>query len=117
MAIWARQEDILEGLVHHSDRGSQYLAVRYTDRLDAEGAVNSVGSQGDRYDNALAETVNGLYKTEVIRRKGPWRSVDDVELATLAWVDWYNTRRLHTACGYLPPAEFEARYRSREAAA
>ena len=117
MAIWGRQEDVLEGLIHHSDRGSQYLAIRYTDRLEAEGAVNSVGSKGDSCDNALAETVNGLYKTELIRRKGPWRSVDDVELATLGWVDWYNTRRLHSACDYLPPAEFEARYWTGEAAA
>ena len=117
MAIWARQDDALEGLIHHSDRGVQYLSIRYTDRLADEGAVASVGSKGDSYDNALAETVHGLYKTELIRRKGPWRSVDDVELATLEWVDWYNTRRLHSACGYLPPAEFEARYRSGVAAA
>lgn len=79
--------------------------------------MNSVGSKGDSYENALAETVNGLYKTELIRRKGPWKSVDDVELATLAWVDWYNTRPLHSACAYLPSEEFEARYWSGEAAA
>jgi putative transposase len=117
MAIWARGKDVLDGLIHHSDRGVQYLAIRYTERLEEEGAVASVGSKGDSYDNALAETVNGLYKTELIHRKGPWRSVDDVELETLKWVDWYNTRRLHSACDYLPPAEFEERYWNREVAA
>jgi putative transposase len=107
MAIWARRADDLDGLVHHSDRGVQYLAIRYTERLAEAGAVASVGSKGDSYDNALAETVNGLYKAELIWRRGPWRTVEDVELATLAWVDWWNHRRLHGACGHLPPAEFE----------
>jgi putative transposase len=107
MAIWARRADDLGGLVHHSDRGVQYLAIRYTERLAEAGAVGSVGSKGDSYDNALAETVNGLYKAELIWQRGPWRTAEDVELATLAWVDWWNHRRLHGACGHLPPAEFE----------
>jgi putative transposase len=107
MAIWARRADDLDGLVHHSDRGVQYLAIRYPERLAEAGAVASVGSKGDSYDNALAETVNGLYKAELIWRRGPWRTVEDVELATLAWVDWWNHRRLHGACGDLPPVEFE----------
>jgi putative transposase len=107
MAIWARQADDLAGLVHHSDRGVQYLAIRYTERLAEAGAVASVGSKGDSYDNALAESVNGLYKAELIWQRGPWRTADDVELATLAWVDWWNHRRLHGACGDIPPAEFE----------
>jgi putative transposase len=110
MAVWARGPG-LSDLVHHSDRGVQYLSIRYTERLAEAEAVSSVGSKGDSYDNALAESVNGLYKTELIRRhKGPWRSVDEVELATAAWVHWWNTERLHEACGYLPPAEFEAAY-------
>ena len=107
MAIWSRQGDDLAGLVHHSDRGVQYLAIRYTDRLADEGAVRSVGSCGDSYDNALAETVNGLYKAEVTWRSGPWRSAGVVERATAEWVDWWNERRLHSTLGYLPPAEFE----------
>jgi putative transposase len=109
MAIWSRQGDT-EGLVHHSDRGVQYLAIRYTERLEEAGAVASVGSRGDSYDNALAETVNGLYKAELIRRRGPWRTADQVELATAAWVEWWNQRRLHSTCGYMPPAEYEAMY-------
>jgi putative transposase len=109
MAVWARQGG-LEGLVHHSDRGSQYLAIRYTERLAAEGAVASVGSKGDSYDNALAEAVNGLYKAELIGRQGPWRTAEQVELATLAWVQWWNQRRLHGAIGDIPPAEHEAIY-------
>ena len=109
MAIWARQGDT-EGLVHHSDRGVQYLAIRYTERLEEAGAVASVGSRGDSYDNALAETVNGLYKAELIRRRGPWRTADQVELATVAWVEWWNERRLHSACDHVPPAEYEAMY-------
>jgi putative transposase len=108
-AIWLRDER-LDGLVHHSDRGGQYLAIRYSERLAETGAVASVGSRGDSYDNALAESTIGLYKTELIRRRGPWRGVDDVELATLAWVDWFNRRRLHGACDDVPPAEFEANY-------
>ena len=109
MAIWRRQGQ-LEGLVHHSDRGGQYLAIRYTERLAEAGAVASVGSRGDSYDNALAETIIGLYKTELIRRRGPWKGLDEVEYATLEWVDWFNHRRLLEPIGYLPPAEFEATY-------
>jgi putative transposase len=109
MAIWARGADLV-GLVHHSDRGVQYLAIRYTERLADAGAVNSVGSKGDSYDNALAESVNALYKAELIRRQRSWRSVEEVELATADWVDWWNERRLHGACGDIPPAEFEAAY-------
>ena len=107
MAIWSRTET-LEGLVHHSDRGVQYLSIRYTERLAAEGAVTSVGSRGDSYDNAMAESINGLYKSELITMRGPWRTVDDVELATLSWVHWWNTTRLHSAIGNAPPDEFEA---------
>jgi putative transposase len=99
-----------DGLVHHSDRGVQYLSIRYTDRLAEAGISCSVGSVGDAYDNALAETINGLYKTEVIRRRGPWRNIDTVEYATLEWVDWFNKRRLLEPIGYLPPAEYEMRY-------
>jgi len=110
MAIWTRRGQPLDGLVHHSDRGVQFLSIRYTERLANQGAVASVGSKGDSYDNALAESLNGLFKTEVIRRGGPWRTVEDVELATLAWVDWYNHRRLHGACDNVPPAECETRY-------
>jgi putative transposase len=113
MAIWARRGD-LEGLVHHSDRGSQYLAIRYTERLAEAGAVTSVGSRGDSYDNALAETIIGLYKTELIRRRGPWKGLDEVEYATLEWVDWFNHRRLLEPIGHVPPAEFEATYHRRE---
>jgi putative transposase len=110
MAIWARRPTADDALVHHSDRGVQYLAIRYTERLAEEGAVTSVGSRGDSYDNALAETVMGLYKTELIRRRGPWRTAEQVELATAEWVDWWNRRRLHSAASNLPPAEFEQRY-------
>jgi putative transposase len=116
MAIWSRRGDDLDGLVHHSDRGVQYLSIRYTDRLAEAGAVTSVGSKGDSYDNALAEAVNALFKAELIRRRGPWRSVDDVELATLEWVHWWNHRRLHSTCNYLPPAEYEALYYSQPTA-
>ncbi len=100
----------LEGLVHRSDRGCQYLSIRYTERLAGAGAVCSVGSCGDSYDNALAESTIGLYKTELIHRCGPWNGLDDVEIATMEWVDWYNNRRLHRACNDLPPAEFEMLY-------
>ena len=113
MAIWSRRDEDLAGLVHHSDRGVQYLSIRYTERLAEAGAVTSVGSKGDSYDNALAETVNGLYKAELIHRRERWRSVDEVELGTAAWVAWWNEERLHTACGDVPPAEFEAAYRKR----
>jgi putative transposase len=98
------------GLVHHSDRGSQYLALRYTKRLAEAGIEPSVGSVGDSYDNALAETIIGLFKAEVIHRRGPWRSFEAVEFATLEWVDWFNTRRLLEPIGNIPPAEAEARY-------
>ena len=97
-------------LVHHSDRGSQYVSIHYTERLAEAGIEPSVGSVGDSYDNALAETINGLFKAEVIHRRGPWRSVDAVELATLEWVDWFNNRRLLEPIGNIPPAEAEARY-------
>jgi putative transposase len=97
-------------LVHHSDRGSQYVSIRYTERLVEAGIEPSVGSVGDSYDNALAETVIGLFKTEVIRRRGPWRSLEAVEFATLEWVDWFNNRRLLETIGNVPPAEAEARY-------
>jgi len=99
-----------EGLVHHSDRGSQYLSIRYTDRLAEARILNSVGSVGDSYDNALAETVNGLYKTEIIHPCGPWRGRQEVEYATLEWVDWFNNRRLLEPIGYVPPAEYEQMY-------
>jgi transposase InsO family protein len=98
------------GLIHHSDRGGQDVAIRYTERLLEAGIEPSVGSVGDSYDNALAETVNGLFKTEVIRRRGPWRSLEAVEFATLEWVDWFNHRRLLEPIGNIPPAEAEARY-------
>src|SRR5215211_3480670 len=107
MAIWRRQAR-LEGLVHHSDRGGQSLSIRYTERLAEAGAVTSVGSRGDSFDNALAETIIGLYKTELIRRRGPWKGLDQVEYATLEWVDWFNQRRLHGALDHLPPVEYEA---------
>jgi transposase InsO family protein len=97
-------------LVVHSDRGSQYVAMRYTERLAEAGAAPSVGSVGDAYDNALAESVIGLFKTEVIRRRGPWRGFDDVEYATLEWVAWFNTQRLLEPLGYLPPAEYEEQF-------
>jgi putative transposase len=110
MAIWSRGAKALKGLVHHSDRGVQYLAIRYTERLADAGAVRSVGSRGDSYDNALAESVVGLFTTELIRMKGPWRTLEQVELATAQWVDWYNQRRLHSSIGNLPPGEYEAAY-------
>jgi len=107
-ALWSRTGT--EGLIHHSDRGCQYLSIRYTERLAEAGVESSVGSVGDSYDNALAETINGLYKTEVIRRRGPWRNADAVEYATLEWVDWFNHRRLLEPIGDVPPAEFEMAY-------
>jgi len=110
MALWARRAARLDGLIHHSDRGVQYLAIRYTERLAEAGAVPSVGSRGDSYDNALAESFNGLYKAELIRHAGPWQGLDDVEYATLEYVDWFNQRRLHGELGMIPPAEFEAAY-------
>ena len=116
-AIYARCDADTGDLVHHSDRGSQYLAIRYTERLADAGIEPSVGSRGDAYDNALAETVIGLFKMEVMRRQGPWRSLEAVEFATLAWVDWFNHRRLLEPIGYIPPAEFEARYYQQAAVA
>jgi putative transposase len=107
-AVYDRATD--SALVHHSDRGSQYLSIRYTERLAAAGIEASVGSRGDAYDNALAESVIGLFKTEVIRHAGPWRSLDDVEYATLEWVAWFNSCRLLEPLGYLPPAEYEAQF-------
>ncbi|AWB20701.1 IS3 family transposase [Methylobacterium currus] len=109
-ALHERRPGQGSGLVHHSDRGSQYLALRYTERLAGAGIEPSVGSVGDSYDNALAETINGLFKAEVIHRRGPWRSFEAVEYATLEWVDWYNHRRLLAPIGNVPPAEAEARY-------
>jgi transposase InsO family protein len=107
-ALHARQ--VGEGLIHHSDRGVQYLSIRYSERLKDAGVDASVGSTGDSYDNAMAETIIGLFKTEVIDARGPWRSLDAVEYATLEWVDWFNNRRLLEPIGYVPPAEFEAEY-------
>jgi putative transposase len=109
-AIYDRRGAGLQDVVHHSDRGTQYLSMRYTDRLAEAGIAPSVGSRGDSYDNALAESIIGLFKTEVIQRKGPWRHLETVEFATLTWVDWFNTRRLLEPIGYMPPAEYEARY-------
>jgi putative transposase len=109
-AIEDQRPNAGDPLVHHSDRGVQYLAIRYTTRLLEAGIAASVGSRGDSYDNALAETIIGLYKAEVIDRRGPWRGVADVELATMEWVWWFNHRRLLGPLGYVPPVEFEARY-------
>ena len=102
--------------MRRSLESAQYLSIRYTERLAEMGIEPSVGSKGDSYDNALAETINGLYKAEVIRLKGPWRGLDDVEFATLEWVDWFNHRRLLEAIGYIPPAEFEAMYDQQQGA-
>ena len=112
MALWTRAqaEELVEGLVHHSDADTQYTAIRYTNRIDEAGAVASIGTVGDSYDNAMAESVIGLYKTECVRHEGPWRGVDDLELATLNWVYWFNEIRLHSSIGYKPPVEFEADY-------
>ena len=110
MAVWTRARDgvtDLTGLVHHTDAGSQYTSIKFTERLAEAGAAPSVGTVGDAYDNALAESEIGLYKTELIKLHGPWRSIDQVELQTLEWVDWHNHRRLHSACYDLPPAVYE----------
>jgi putative transposase len=116
-ALHDRDLDEGEALIHHSDRGVQYVSIRYTERLAEAGIEPSVGSVGDSYDNALAETINGLYKTEVIRQRGPWRHIEAVELATLEWVDWFNHRRLFEPNGDVPPAEKEDEYyRNRESA-
>ena len=116
-AIYARCDHTVGDLVHHSDRGSQYLSMRYTERLADAGIEPSVGSRGDSFDNALAESVIGLFKAEVIRRKGPWRTVEAVEFATLTWVDWFNHRRLLGPIGFVPPAEYEAQYYEQAAVA
>jgi transposase InsO family protein len=109
-AIYDRTESSTEGLVHHSDRGVQYLSIRYTERLEEAGIERSVGSKGDSYDNALAESVIGLFKTEVIRRRGPWRNLEAVEFAVLEWVSWFNHRRLLGPIGHVPPVEHEEAY-------
>ena len=109
-ALYERQPERAESLVHHSDRGSQYVSIRYTERLAEAGIEPSVGSRGDSYDNALAETINGLYKTELIHRRTPWKTRESVELATLEWVHWFNHIRLLEPIGYIPPAEAEANY-------
>ena len=111
-ALWARGKP--KGVIHHSDRGSQYLSIRYSERLSEAGFTASVGSTGDSYDNALAETINGLYKAEVIHKDGPWKGPDQVELATLSWVDWFNNQRILEPIGDVPPAEYEMRYHQSE---
>ncbi len=107
-AIWARGQPT--GLTHHSDRGSQYLSIRYTERLAEAGIDASVGSKGDSYDNAMAETINGLFKAEVIHHRGPWKHCDDVEIATCEWVGWFNKKRILEPIGGIPPAEYELMY-------
>ena len=112
-AVWTRNRGgatDLGGLIHHTDRGSQYTSIRFSERLTEADISGSVGSVGDSYDNALAETINGLYKTELIKPRGPWRTVEQVELATAEWVDWFNFSRLYEYCGDIPPAELEAAY-------
>ncbi len=109
-ALYERQPEGNEGLIHHSDRGSQYVSIRYTERLAEAGIEPSVGSRGDSYDNALAETINGLYKAELIHRRAPWKTKESLELATLQWVHWFNHQRLLEPIGYIPPAEAEANY-------
>jgi putative transposase len=116
-AIYDRCGTDTADLIHHSDRGTQYVSMRYTERLAEAHIAPSVGSRGDSYDNALAESVIGLFKTEVIRRQGPWRHLEAVEYATLTWVDWFNTRRLLEPLGYVPPAEYEAHYYAQAAVA
>jgi putative transposase len=111
MALWSRKPQVSAALVHHSDRGVQYTAIRYTDRLIESGIERSVGRKGDSYDNALAESVNALYKKELIHRDGPWNGVVDVMLATAEWIHWYNHERLHSWCGHVPPMEYEQAYR------
>jgi putative transposase len=109
-ALYERQPEDSEGLIHHSDRGSQYVSIRYSERLAEAGIEPSVGSRGDSYDNALAETINGLYKAELIHRRAPWKTKESLELATLQWVHWFNHQRLLESIGYIPPAEAEANY-------
>jgi len=113
-ALWERDHEQHEELIHHSDRGVQYLSIRYTKRLEEAGIEPSVGSRGDSYDNALAECIIGLYKTELINQRGPWKSLEQVELATLAWVWWFNHKRLFESNGYIPPAEFEEAFHRRK---
>ena len=115
MGIWTRQRDgdDLSALVHHSDRGVQYVAVRYTERLAEAGAVASVGSRGDSYDNAMAEAFNSIFKAELVRNKGPWQGIGDLEPAVAAYVEWYNHRRLHGELGLIPPVEHEQAHRRR----
>jgi len=112
MALWTRHQadELIDGLIHHSDAGSQYTAIRYSTRLVDAGAIASIGTVGDSFDNAMAESVIGLYKTECVRHEGPWRGVDDLELATLNWVWWFNEIRLHSEIGYVPPTEHERDY-------
>ncbi len=112
-AIWTRQREgvfDLKDVVHHTDRGSQYTSIRFTERLSEAGIQPSVGAVGSSYDNALAETINGLYKTELIKPRKPWRTIEEVELATAEWVDWFNHRRLYEYCGDIPPVDLEAAY-------
>ena len=109
-ALYARQPERHSSLIHHSDRGSQYVSIRYSERLAEAGVEPSVGSKGDSHDNALAETINGLYKAEMIHRRGPWKTKEAVELATLEWVAWFNHHRLLEPIGYIPPAQAEANY-------
>ena len=110
MAIWSSGNDVGGQLIHHSDRGAQYTSIRYSERLAEIGAARSVGSKGDSYDNAAAESVNSLYKKELIDRDGPWHNVRDVTMATMEWVSWYNNHRLHSGCGNIPPKECEENY-------
>jgi putative transposase len=114
MALWTRQKDgqDLSHLIHHSDRGVQYVDVRYTTRLAEADAVASVGSKGDSYDNAMAEALNSIYKAELIRNLGPWHGIDDLEMATVEYIDWYNHRRIHGEINYVPPVEYETNYSS-----
>ena len=114
-ALYARQPKLSDGLIHHSDRGSQYVSMRYTERLAEAGIEPSVGNRGDSYDNALAETINGLYKAELIHRRAPWKTKAAVELATLEWVSWFNHQRLLEPIGYIPPAEAEKNYYRQQA--
>lgn len=113
MAIFSRRHQLLHGVIAHSDAGGQYVSVTYTERLAEIHALPSIGSVGDSYDNAMAESVNGLYKTELIRRQSPWRHAEHVELATLTYIDWFNNRRLHSELDDIPPAEFETHYYAR----
>ena len=111
-AIWTRQSENLEGLVHHSDRGVQYLSIRYTERLAEEGAITSVGCRGDSYDHAMAESIIGLYKSELITMQGRWRTVADIELAALTWVHWWNTSRHFQRIGDIPAVEYETNWKT-----